>query len=131
MEIPKNVTPEDISKIKLQLQKINDTIQGGLRSANLKEYRNTYVINAQDSLDDTYDMLTHFNIISEMTKIVSIKLSFWLLPFRAYSTAATAARAFSAWSTSKASSRAIRKRGRCRWRIATSSWTSAPPPSSA
>ena len=46
-----NLGPEDIDRIKLQLQTLNDTIQGGIRSANLKEYRNTYVINAQDSLD--------------------------------------------------------------------------------
>lgn len=85
-----NIDLEDIDKIKLQLQKINDTIEGGLRSKNLKEYRNTYVINAQDSLDATYPMYVHFNIISEMTRIISIKLSFWLLPFRAYSFAGTA-----------------------------------------
>jgi len=83
-----NLDPEDIDRIKLQLQQLNDTIRGGLRSANLAEYRNTYVINAQDSLDATYPMYVHFNIISEMTKIVSIKLSFWFLNFRAYSTAA-------------------------------------------
>lgn len=85
-----NLDPEDIDRIKLQLQQINDTIQGGLRSANLAEYRNTYVINAQDSLDATYPMYVHFNIISEMVKIVSIKLSFWLLPFRSYSKAGAA-----------------------------------------
>jgi len=75
---------EDKGKTNLLLQNINDTIRGGLRSANIKEYRNTYVINAQDSLDASYPMYVHFNIISEMTKIVSIKLSFWLLPYRAY-----------------------------------------------
>lgn len=83
-----NINLEDINRIKFQLQKLNDTIKGGIRSANLKEYRNTYVINAQDSLDASYPMYTHFNIISEITKIVSIKLSFWFLNFRAYSTAA-------------------------------------------
>ena len=84
-----NIDLEDIDRIKLQLQQINDTISGGIRSANLKEYRNTYVINAQDSLDATYPMYVHFNIISEMTRIISIKLSFWFLNFRAYSTAAS------------------------------------------
>ena len=86
---------EGIVKLKLQLQELNDTIAGGLRSANLAEYRNTYVVNAQDSLDASYPMYTHFNIISEMTKIVSIKLSFWFLPFRAYSTAASSGGAVS------------------------------------
>jgi hypothetical protein len=31
-------------------------------------------------------MYLHFNIISDTVKIVSVKLSFWLLPFRAYDT---------------------------------------------
>ena len=90
-----NLDPEDIDRIKLQLQQINDTIQGGLRSANFKEYRNTYVINAQDSLDENFPLYVHFNIISEMTKIVSIKLSFWLLNFRAYAKAASSGGAVS------------------------------------
>ena len=77
---------EDFNNIALQLQKNNDILQSGLKSCNVSEFRNTYVINAQDSLDDTYSMYVHFNIIDEMTKIVSVKLSFWLLPFRAYST---------------------------------------------
>jgi len=79
MELLKNQ-----GKTNLLLQNIDDTISGGLRSANLKEYRNTYVINAQDSLDATYPMYVHFNIIPEMVKIVSIQISFWLLPYRAY-----------------------------------------------
>jgi len=90
-----NIDLEDIDRIKLQLQTLNDTIQGGIRSANLKEYRNTYVINAQDSLDATYPMYVNFNIISEMTKIVSINLAFWLLNYRAYSTAASSGGAVS------------------------------------
>ncbi|MBA7546346.1 hypothetical protein ES705_38736 [subsurface metagenome] len=81
---------EDQGRTKILLQNINDTIQGGIRSANLREYRNTYVINAQDSLDEIYPMYVHFNIISEMTRIVSIKLSFWFLNFRAYSKAGAA-----------------------------------------
>ena len=90
-----NLDPEDIDRIKLQLQQINDTIRGGLRSANLVEYRNTYVINAQDSLDASYPMYIHFNIIPEMVKIVSITISFWFLNFRAYSTAASSGGAVS------------------------------------
>jgi len=79
---------ENEAKRNFLLQQQNDILSGGIRSANLKEYRNTYVINAQDSLDDSYPMYVHFNIISEMVRIVSIKLSFWLLNFRAYSTGA-------------------------------------------
>ena len=80
---------EDKGRIKLLLQKINDTLEGGIRSTNLKEYRNTYIVNAQDSLDANYPLYVHFSIIPEMTKIVSIQLSFWLLNFRAYATAAS------------------------------------------
>ena len=89
------IKPEDIANIKLQIQNLNDTISGGLRSANLAEYRNTYVINAQDSLDASYPMYIHFNIIPEMVKIVSIAISFWFLNFRAYSTAASSGGAVS------------------------------------
>jgi len=94
-EILEQIDPEEIKNIKIQLQKINDTLQGGLRSANSVEYRNTYVINAQDSLDASYPMYIHFNIIPEMVKIVEIKVSFWFLNFRAYSTAATSGGAVS------------------------------------
>ncbi|MBA7531864.1 hypothetical protein ES705_24088 [subsurface metagenome] len=82
---------ENETKRNLLLQRQNDILEGGIRSANLKEYRNTYVINAQDSLDSTYPMLVHFNIISGMVRIVSIKLSFWFLNFRSYSKAGAAA----------------------------------------
>lgn len=99
-----NIDLEDIDRIKFQLQQINDTIEGGLRSANLKEYRNTYVVNAQDSLDSSYPFLVHFNIIGEMTRIVSIKLSFWFLNFRAYSTAATEKEAVTSGASSAESS---------------------------
>jgi len=73
---------------KFQMQSINDTLLGGLTSRNLSSFRNTYVINAQDSLDATYPMYVHFNIINEMIKIVSVKVSFWILNYRAYDTAA-------------------------------------------
>lgn len=81
-----NIDIANLSDIGYQLQKNNDILLGGMRSSNVKQLRNMYVINAQDSLDDTYPLYMHFNIVDEMTKIVSIKLSFWLLPFRAYST---------------------------------------------
>jgi hypothetical protein len=74
--------------IKLQLQELGDYIDGGITSYNMKEVRNTYVINAQDSLDDSYPFYVHFNIIGEMTKIVSVWLDFWIMNYRAYSTAA-------------------------------------------
>lgn len=74
--------------IKLQLQELGDYIDGGITSYNMKEVRNTYVINAQDSLDDSYPFYVHFNIIGEMTKIVSVWMDFWIMNYRAYSTAA-------------------------------------------
>ena len=95
---------ENEQKRNLLLQEQNDILSAGIRSNNLKEYRNTYVINAQDSLDASYPMYTHFNIISEMTKIVSIKLSFWLLNYRAYSTAATEKAAVTSGASSATSS---------------------------
>jgi hypothetical protein len=55
----------------------------------MKEVRNTYVINAQDSLDDSYPFYVHFNIIGEMTKIVSVLMDFWIMNYRAYSTASS------------------------------------------
>ena len=73
---------------KFQLQAINDNLQGGLTSRNIKSFRNTYIINAQDSLDATYPMYVHFNILNEMIKIVSVKVSFWIDKYRAYSKAA-------------------------------------------
>ena len=80
-----NINIDNLKSIGYLLQKNNDLLLGGLRSCSVKTFRNTYVINAQDSLDATYPMYVNFNIIDEMVKIVSIKLSFWLLPFRAYS----------------------------------------------
>ena len=75
---------------KFQMQSINDTLLGGLTSRNLKSFRNTYVINSQDSLDNSYPLYVHFNIINEMIKIVSVKVSFWILNYRAYSKAGVA-----------------------------------------
>ena len=73
----------------LLLQQQNDILAGGIRSANLKEYRNTYVFNESDSLDADNPFLMDIEVISEMTKIVSIKLSFKIKNFRAYSTGAS------------------------------------------
>lgn len=52
------------------------------------ELRNTYVYNGDDSLDNSHPFEVPFRIVSEMTEIVSAKLSFRLMPYRAYSTAA-------------------------------------------
>jgi len=78
---------KQIRILKFQQQEANDLLEGGLTSRNLSSLRTTYIINAQDSLDDSYPMYVHFNIISEMIKIVSVKVSFWILNYRAYSKA--------------------------------------------
>ena len=81
-----NFDIKDLRNLKLLLQQNNDLLESGLRSNNITNFRNLCVFNAQDSLDATYPMYLHFNIISETIKIVSVKLSFWILPFRSYST---------------------------------------------
>jgi len=86
------------------LQKLDDTISGGLRSANFKVFPAVYVINAEDSLDENFPFYVHFNIIPEMTKIVSIQLSFWFLNFRAYAKAATEKEAVTSGASSASSS---------------------------
>lgn len=50
------------------------------------ELRNTYMFNDQDSLDPSYPFEMDFKIVSEMTAIVSVKLSFRIRNFRAYAT---------------------------------------------
>jgi len=76
---------KQISILKFQQQEYQDTLESGITSRNLASFRNTYVINVQDSLDASYPMYVHFNIIKEMIKIVSVKVSFWILNYRAYS----------------------------------------------
>lgn len=88
MENKEDLINKRIQMIQLQLQELGDYIDGGITSYNMKEVRNTYVINAQDSLDDSYPFYVHFNIIGEMTKIVSVWMDFWIMNYRAYSTAA-------------------------------------------
>lgn len=50
------------------------------------ELRNTYVYTSDDSLDASFSFEVPFKIVSEMTSIVSIKLSFKIYEFRAYAT---------------------------------------------
>lgn len=88
----------------LLLQEQNDILAGGLRSANLKEYRNTMVFNESDSLDADNPFLMDIEVISEMTKIVSVKLSFKIKNFRAYSKSAVEKEAVSSGASSISSS---------------------------
>ena len=52
---------------------------------NYHELRNTYVFNGDDSLDASFPFELDFEIVSEMTAINSVKLSFRISQFRAYS----------------------------------------------
>ncbi len=59
-----------------------------IRAEQYLELRNTYVYNGDDSLDNAKPFTVPFKIVSEMTAIVTAKLSFRILPYRAYSTGA-------------------------------------------
>jgi len=64
-----------------QNQDINDTLSGGIRSANITEYRNTYVFNSYGILDADHDLIIDFDLIEEMTKLVECKVSFKIRNF--------------------------------------------------
>ena len=81
---------EDLEIAQIQLQEANDTLNGGITPRNMANFRNTYVINASDSLDDTYPMYVYFRVLDETVKIVSVKVSYWIHNYRAYSKAGSA-----------------------------------------
>ena len=63
------------------LQEIKDMLEGRIRSANIIEYRNTYIYNNYGVLDATHDLIVDFELIDEMTKLVECKVSFWVRDF--------------------------------------------------
>ena len=69
------------------LQEIKDTLNGGITHRNMKSIRTFFVVSGQDSLDSDYPMYLPFNIPLTTQTVVSVYVSFWLLPFRAYSKA--------------------------------------------
>lgn len=79
------LTEEQI--IAKSLQEIQDTLNGGITHRNMKSIRSFFVISGQDSLDTNYPMYLPFNIPLSTQTVVSVCVSFWLLPFRAYSKA--------------------------------------------
>ena len=81
---------EDLEIAQLQLQEANDTLNGGITNRNMANFRNTYVINASDSLDSSYPMYVYFRVLDETVRIVSVKVSYWIHKYRAYSKAAAA-----------------------------------------
>ncbi len=66
----------EVSDIVSDVEEIKDQLDGGLDSTNSTEYRNTYVFNDNGYLDSTYDLIVDFELISEMTKLVEVKVSF-------------------------------------------------------
>jgi hypothetical protein len=61
---------------------------GTIYAEKYAELRNTYVYTADDSLDSANSFEIPFKIVSEIQTIQSVKLSFKIMPYRAYSTAA-------------------------------------------
>jgi len=63
-------------------------LAGTIRAETYLELRNTYVYNGDDSLDTANPFDVPFKIVSEMIAVRSVKLSFQIKPYQAYSTAA-------------------------------------------
>jgi hypothetical protein len=60
-----------------------------IAASQYEELRNSLMYNGWDSLDATHPLVIPFLILSETTAIQSIKLSWKVLPYRGYSTAAS------------------------------------------
>ena len=77
------ITADKIAALAITAAKIAaDTITAD----KYNQLRNTYIFDAEDSLDATYPFTIPFKIASEMAAIQAVKLSFKILNFRAYST---------------------------------------------
>ena len=61
-------------------------LAGTIRAESYAQLRSNYVYNSEDSLDSTKPFTIPFRIVEEADDIVSAKLSFRLMPYRAYST---------------------------------------------
>lgn len=70
------------------IQSIKDLLYGGLTQRNMKSIRTYFAVNAMDSLDSNYPMYVPFNIPANTVKVVTVYVSFTILPFRAYSKSA-------------------------------------------
>ncbi|MFZ7134343.1 MAG: hypothetical protein ACOWWR_18510 [Eubacteriales bacterium] len=80
---------EAIISLKNQMIEGQDQYQNNLTAKNFIEYMTTYVYNESESLDSLNDFYMDFKIISEMTEILEVKVSFKIKNYRAYSTAAS------------------------------------------
>jgi hypothetical protein len=66
-----------------------ESLDAGIITADkYAELRNSLVYNGSDSLDSGYALEVPFMVLSETVRIKAIRLSFKILPYRAYSTAA-------------------------------------------
>jgi len=82
-----SLTSEEITA--KTIQEIKDVLYGGITYRNMKTFRTFFVVNTQDSFDADYPVYVPFNIPGETAEVVSVRVSFWLLPFRAYSKSAS------------------------------------------
>ena len=80
------LTPDEVAA--KTVQEIKDVLYGRITYRNMKTFRTFFVVNAQDSFDADYPVYVPFNIPGAVAEVVSVHVSFWLLPFRAYSKAA-------------------------------------------
>jgi len=79
-----SITTNSISATAITTEKL---AANSITATKYNELRNTYVYNADDSLDASYNFIVPFKIVSELLTVQSVKLSFKILNFRAYSTA--------------------------------------------
>ena len=82
------LSPEEIEQLqgdmrilKFQMQGIQDTLEGRIKSANITEYRNTMVFNDWGNCDATYPFIMDFELIENMTKLVQCKVTFKIRNF--------------------------------------------------
>ena len=66
----------------------NAIVDGTITADKYAELRNTYVYTGEDSLDSTHSFDLDVKVVSEMTAVDSIKVSFKIKNYRAYSDAA-------------------------------------------
>ena len=66
---------------KILLQEIKDIMEGGIKSANITEYRNTMVFNDWGNCDSTYPFIMDFELLENMTKLVECKVTFKIRNF--------------------------------------------------
>jgi len=73
---------------------------GTITASKYAEIRNSLVYNGSESLDSSYPLEVPFMILSETIAIKAVRLSFQIMPYRAYSKAASSGGGFSDADTS-------------------------------